>query len=191
MCRAVFEIPADINAQQQGKPLAAAASSLPVNHFVSTMLAASSPLGKSLADPNNLVCEICDENQASEYCKDCPQAFCATCKKLHLKTKATVAHQFISLDEAMKPGSGGSVPRITRCEKHPQLEINSYCRTDKRAICAECVVDSHVGHQVERLTNVVQGFKEEISQLVGKVPSFSFPSPPCDFLYLDVIWALK
>ena len=167
--------------------MTAAASSLPVNHFVSTMLAAASPSRKGLADPNNLMCEICDENQACEYCKDCPQAFCATCKKLHLKTKATDDHKFISLDEAMMLGSGGSVPRVTRCEKHPQQEINSYCRTDKRAICAECVVDSHVGHQVERLTNVVQGFKEEIFQLVGKVLYFSFfplplPPLPCDDL---------
>jgi len=119
-----------------------------------------------------VVCEICEENQASDYCKDCSQSFCATCKKPHLKARANVHHQFISLDEGMKLG-GGSVSRITRCDKHPHLEINAYCQTDKQAVCAECVVDSHVGHQVERLVNVVQGFKEEITQLVEKV-SFLF-----------------
>ena len=59
--------------------------------------------------------------------------------------------------------------RITRCEKHPQQEINTYCHTDKQAICLECAVDFHVGHQVERLANVVQGFKEEIVNLANKV----------------------
>ena len=166
MCRAVFEV----ELKQKGQ----AASSLLINHFVSTVLAAASPassLGKRHADPNNVVCEGCEENQATEYCKDCSMAFCGTCKKPHLKPKATAHHQFISLDEGMKPGS--SVSRITRCEKHPQYEINSYCQTDKQAICAECVVDSHVGHQVERLVNVVQGFKQEISELVDKVCSLS------------------
>jgi len=66
------------------------------------------------------------------------------------------------------------VLRITRCEKHPHLEINTYCHTDKQAICAECVVDLHGGHKIERLASVVLGFKQEISQLVDKVCSFLF-----------------
>jgi len=156
---------------------AATSSPLPVNHFASTVLTAggASPVGQGYADPNNVICEGCEENQAIEYCKDCAMAFCATCKKPHLRARATAHHLFISLDEAMTPGggggsgSGGGVSRITRCEKHPHLEINTYCRTDKQAICAECAIDSHVGHQVERLANVVQGFREEISSLVNKV----------------------
>ena len=154
MCRAAF---------------AATSSPLPVNHFASTVLTAAgaSPVGQGYADPNNVICEGCEENQAIEYCKDCAMAFCATCKKIHLKPKAIAHHQFILLDEAMTPG--GAVPRVTRCEKHPHLEINTYCHTDKQAICAECAIDSHVGHQVERLANVVQGFREEIANLVSKV----------------------
>ena len=84
-------------------------------------------------------------------------------------------HQFISLDEAMKPeGAGGgsvSVLRTTSCEKHPQYEINTYCHTDKLAICAEYAIDSHIGHAVERLASVVQGFKQEISKIADKVCS--------------------
>ena len=148
------------------------------------MLAAASPassLGKRHADPNNVVCEGCEENQATEYCKDCSMSFCASCKKPHLKPKATAHHQFILLDEGMKPGDGGSVSRVTRCEKHPQYEINTYCHTDMQAICAECVVDSHVGHEVKRLANVVQGFKEEILQLTDKVCS-------CSLFFLGVLF---
>ena len=80
----------------------------------------------------------------------------------------------IHLNEAMKPGSGsgsGTALRITRCEKHPHQEINTYCHTDKLAICAECAIDHHKGHEVDRLTSVVQGFREEILQLVDKVCS--------------------
>ena len=167
-----------------------AASSLPVNHFASTVLTAasssSSPsftvsVGKRFADPNHVVCEGCEENEATEYCKECSMAFCASCKKPHLKPKATAHHQFISLDEAMKPESGGgSVLRITRCEKHPHQEINTYCHTDKLAICAECILD-HKGHDIDRLSSVVHGFKQEISQLVDKVWTFLFfSSTPSD-----------
>ena len=147
MCRAVFEIDA---------------FSLPINHCASSsvLAAAASPSSFSFsssslshADLNNVVCEICE--------------------RLHLKAKVSAHHRFISLDEFMADGGGGFVSRITRCEKHPHLEINTYCHTDKQAICAECVIDSHIGHKVERLTNVVQRFKQEISQLVDKVCFYS------------------
>ena len=72
----------------------------------------------------------------------------------------------------MKLGGGGSVMRIAHCEKHPHLEINSYCHTDKQAICTECILDFHKEHKIDRLPNVAQGFKEEITQLVDKVVLF-------------------
>ena len=178
MCRAVFEITTGIEEERLKGQGTTAASSLPINHFASTVLADASPSSSlSHADPNNVVCESCDENQATEYCKDCPMALCSTCKRAHLKPKFFPHHQFISLDEGMKLGDGGSVTRVTRCEKHPQYEVNTYCQTDKQAICAECAIDFHVGHKVERLVNVVQGFKEEITQPVDKVCSYSlFPN---------------
>ena len=86
--------------------------------------------------------------------------------KGHKRLRTATGHEFVSVDQALK---GKMKTSVMHCEKHPHLEINSYCHADKLAICTECVVDSHVGHQVERLTNVVQGFKEEISQLVHKV----------------------
>ena len=129
------------------------------------------------------MCEICEENQAIEYCKDCCQPFCDACKKLHTKARGTGRHQFISLDEVMKLGGGGSVMRIAHCEKHPHLEINTYCHTDKQAICTECILDFHKRHEVERLVNLVKGFKEEITQLVDKVCSCSLLSGS-SFLFL-------
>ena len=168
MCRAVFGVEEE-KENGQGKT---AASSLPINHFASTVLAAASPSSSSShADSNNVVCEGCDENQATEYCKECSMTFCAICKRAHLKPKAFPHHQFILLDEEMKPGGGGAVSRVTRCDKHPQQEINTYCQTDKQAICSECAIDFHQEHKIERLVKVVQGFKDEITQLVYKVCS--------------------
>jgi len=77
----------------------------------------------------------------------------------------------VSVEKALK---GKMKTSVVHCEKHPHLEINSYCHTDKLAICAECAIDFHQEHKVERLVNVVQGFKEEISQLVEKVCFFFF-----------------
>ena len=120
-------------------------------------------------DPNEIKCEICEadeEEDATSFCVPCAMYFCDGCQRAHKKPRTTAGHEFVSVDKALKEKMKTSV---VHCEKHPHLEINTYCHTDKLAICAECVVDSHVGHQVGRLTSVVQGFKEEISQLVDKV----------------------
>ena len=119
MCRVVFEIstPAkdhDTDEKPQSKDLTMTASSLPVNHFSSIVLnptTAAMPsliVGKGFADPNHVICECCEDNQATEYCNDCSTAFCGNCKKAHLKPKTMAHHQFITLDEAMKPESDGS-----------------------------------------------------------------------------------
>ena len=71
----------------------------------------------------------------------------------------TAMHEFVSVDKAL------------------QEKMKTYCHTDKQAICPDCAVDHHEGHEIDRITKVAQGFKEEISSQTDKVPflSFSFP----------------
>ena len=153
---------------------------LPTNYFTAGVVSAS--IKKESVDPNNVICEICEKTQATEFCQDCAMNFCADCKKGHLKPRATARHQFITIDEALKGGSSSSAPRILHCQKHPQYEVNSYCKTDQTAICAECVVDAHIGHDVSRLVDFSKGFKDTLSTLVNKVRLFStsfFPFNIC------------
>jgi len=85
-------------------------------------------------------------------------------------------HQYITIDEALQGGSSSSAPRIHHCQRHPQFEVNSYCKTDQTAVCAECAIDLHKGHDVDRLVNISKGFKNAVSTLVNKVrcPKSSF-----------------
>ena len=52
---------------------------------------------------------------------------------------------------------------------HPHQEVNSYCKTDQTAVCPQCVVDSHKGHDFHALSTLSEGFKDSISTLVSKV----------------------
>ena len=92
----------------------------------------------------------------------------------------SAGHEFVSVDKALK---GKMKASVVYCKDHPHLEINTYCHTDKQAICLECHFDFHKGHEVDRLINVVQGFKEEISVLANKVSSFFFPSSPSSIIF--------
>ena len=140
-----------------------------MNYFTASVVAASTK--SASINPNDVKCELCEENQATDYCKDCSVYFCGACKKPHLKLKVTAHHQFISIDEALKGGSS-TVPRVVHCQKHPHLEVNSYCKTDQTAVCPQCAIDYHNGHDVDLLNNISQGFKDTISTLVNKVCFF-------------------
>jgi len=140
---------------------------LPTNYFTASAVSAANASAK--IDPNNVVCEGCDENQATVKCKQCDQFFCETCQKMHQKQKVSAHHQYISIDEALKGGSASSAPRILHCQKHPHLEVNSYCKTDQTAVCPQCAVDFHSGHNVGNLLNISKGFTDTISTLVNKV----------------------
>jgi len=111
---------------------------------------------------------MCDD-EATVKCKQCDQFLCDTCQKIHLKIKGMASHQFVTIDEALQGGSASSAPRILHCQKHPHLEVNSYCKTDQTAICPQCALDSHKGHDVDPMSALSQGFKDTISTLVNKV----------------------
>jgi len=143
------------------------AEDLPINYFTAGVVSSANASAK--IDPNNVRCELCEENEATVKCKQCDQFHCDACKKTHLKTKGMTNHQYIAIDEALQGGSASSAPRILNCQKHPQYEVNSYCKTDQNAVCPQCVVDSHMGHDVGNLTALSQGFKDSISTLVNKV----------------------
>jgi len=153
---------------------------LPTNYFTAGVVNAS--IKKESMDLNNIRCELCEENGATFKCKQCDQFQCDSCQRIHLRTKATSQHQFITIDEALKGGSASSAPRILHCQKHPQYEVNSYCKTDQTAVCPQCAVDFHRGHDVDLFINISKGFKDTISTLMSKVrfPFFLFFlfSPP-------------
>ena len=143
------------------------AEDLPTNYFTAGVVTAANASAK--IDPNNVRCELCEENEATVKCSNCTQFHCDACKKAHLKTKGMTNHQHISVDEALKEGSASSAPRILHCQKHPHQEVNSYCKTDQTAVCPQCALDSHKGHDVDPLSTLSQGFKDTISTLVNKV----------------------
>ena len=105
---------------------------LPANYFTAGAVSAAN--ASANIDPNNVRCELCDENEATAKCKQCDQFLCDFCKKSHLRAKATAHHQHISIDDALKGGSTSSTPRILHCQKHPHQEVNSYCKTDLTAV---------------------------------------------------------
>ena len=146
---------------------------LPTNYFTAGMVTAANT--SAMIDPNKVRCELCEETAATFKCSNCNQFQCDACKKIHLKAKSSSHHQFVTV-RALKGGSASSAPRILHCQKHPHQEVNSYCKTDQTAVCPQCVVEFHQGHEFTLLSTLSKGFKDIISTLVTKVRfPFFFP----------------
>jgi len=140
---------------------------LPTNYFTAGVVTAANT--SAMIDPNKVKCELCEETAATVKCTHCHQFQCDSCRRIHLKAKVSAHHQFVTVRDALKGGSPSSAPRILHCQMHPHQEVISYCKTDQTAVCPQCVVDAHIGHDVGRLVNISQGFKDTISTLLHKV----------------------
>jgi len=46
------------------------------------------------------------------------------------------------------------VKRISRCQKHVGMEIDTYCKTCNDAVCAMCAVEKHPKHDFCLLSQV-------------------------------------
>jgi len=72
-------------------------------------------------DPNNVKCELCDENEATVKCKQCDQFQCDSCQKMHQKQKVSAHHQYISIDEALQGGRVIIYPQDSSLPEAPSI----------------------------------------------------------------------
>ena len=133
--------------------------SLGAGVFISSI---SKSITHTVKDANKVKCEGCDDGEdASMRCIECGQNLGARCVLSHGKLRMSAAHQLIPIHEALK--GKAEVMRIPRCQKHPALEINTYCKTCHDSVCPQCGVETHSGHIFQPLGEVVGYLEKEIA----------------------------
>ena len=116
----------------------------------------------TVKDVNKVKCEGCDEEEAATmHCVDCGQNFGAACVLSHRKMKMSSSHQLVPLHDALK----GKVEtkRIPWCKKHATLEINTYCKTCKEAVCPKCGIADHRKHDLFPLDEIAAELQDEVA----------------------------
>jgi len=136
----------------------------------------------TVKDVNKVKCEGCDET-ATMHCVDCGQNFGDSCISVHRKMKMSASHQLIPLHDALKGKL--EVKRIPRCKKHATLDIDTFCKTCKEAVCPKCITEKHSGHlfsppeematelqdEIAGFTIVVKGKEEEAKKAARALDS--------------------
>ena len=112
-------------------------------------------------------CEMCSEDKAEAFCRQCAKFICADCVKSHKKMKGAFSgHKVSTLDELREGGAQDIVPQeptFKSCEVHEQL-MNVYCYDCKSLICRDCTITAHRDHRYEFVKVAAPEIKEKLIQ---------------------------
>ena len=112
-------------------------------------------------------CEMCSEDKAEAFCRQCTKFICADCVKSHKKMKAAFSgHKVSTLDELREGRAQDIVPQeptFKSCEVHEQ-PMNMYCYDCKSLICLHCTVTAHRDHRYEFVKVSAPEIKEKLIQ---------------------------
>ena len=91
-------------------------------------------------------CELCSEDKAEAFCRQCAQFICEKCIETHQRMKKSFpGHRIVTFEELKE----GGVKEITSqeyplqtCRKHEEL-IKMYCFDCNCLICCDCTIMDH------------------------------------------------
>ena len=112
-------------------------------------------------------CEMCSEDKAEAFCRQCAKFMCADCAKSHLKMKkAYPCHKVSTLEELREGGAEeilATEPSFQTCKIHKQ-PMNVYCYDCESLVCRDCTMKDHLGHNYEFVIVAAPQIKQKLVQ---------------------------
>ena len=112
-------------------------------------------------------CEMCSEDKAEAFCRQCAKFICAFCVKSHSRIKkAFPGHKVSTLDQLREGGAEDIVikePSFKSCDVHKQ-PMNVYCFDCKSLICRDCTITAHRDHRYEFVIVAAPQIKQKLLQ---------------------------
>ena len=113
-------------------------------------------------------CELCSEDKAEAFCRQCAKFMCADCAKYHLKMKKVYpGHKVSTLEELREGGAEDIViiqePSFQSCDIHKQ-PMSVYCFDCKSLICRDCTITAHRDHRYEFVIVAAPQIKQKLLQ---------------------------
>ena len=143
------------------KGVASLPPSFVINNFIEVY-----GLMKKVSDHQHASCDVCDDNNADRYCKQCAKFLCPQCLHHHNNWKPHTSHQIISLDEV-----ASSVYLLPQAKPDPTMictdhnePLKVFCNTCQQLICRDCTVKKHKDHDYDLVTDTYKQHKDAIVQ---------------------------
>ncbi|XP_031356580.1 E3 ubiquitin-protein ligase TRIM71 isoform X2 [Photinus pyralis] len=127
------------------------------------------------------VCSSCEEGtSASSRCRDCSELLCDPCVRAHQRVRITKDHRIVkfardvnnipdslssvgSSQASNSPSSTGIGATINFCDL--QHEARLYCETCLLAVCTECTLIEHNGHQLVYIQDAIDAARANTIKL--------------------------
>ena len=142
-------------------------SQLPINLRLSHL--AKTVTYEKQAEGRNVKCEACDESpkDATTFCCNCCEFYCAKCKKDHQKFLKHEEHELIDIAKFEKGEFKVHSPP-PKCPLHKEKQI-IFCDDCGTLICLYCAQTKHQEHKKSSIDDVAATKKQQLHQLTDGV----------------------
>ena len=140
---------------------------LPINLRLSHL--AKTATYEKQAEGGNVKCEACDESpkDATTFCCNCCEFYCAKCKKDHQKFLKNEEHELINLSKFEKGEFKVHSPP-PKCPIHKEKQI-IFCDDCETLICLYCAQTKHSKHDKSSIEDTSTKEKAQLRQLTDGV----------------------
>ncbi|XP_077990018.1 uncharacterized protein LOC144444469 [Glandiceps talaboti] len=120
-------------------------------------------------------CDTCTSRAAKKRCVECEQYMCGRCNNVHSKGKLTKLHNVMALEdfESEKRTNPMIEKSHAYCEKHPDTQVELYCKTCEIIMCLKCALSQHPNpkHRYISLEDAACEVKERFQKQIEKLNS--------------------
>ncbi|KAF2884307.1 hypothetical protein ILUMI_21869 [Ignelater luminosus] len=145
-----------------------------VDSFISDLL-------QAVTNDDVPMCSSCEEGtSASSRCRDCSEMLCDPCVRAHQRVRITKDHRIVrftkdvnnipdslgsvgSSQASNSPCSSGVGASSNFCDLNHEPRL--YCETCSSAVCTECTLIDHNGHQLMYIQDAVEAAKANAAKL--------------------------
>jgi len=154
-CRAVCTVPV---------------AKLQINYALMTVVEAE----RVWTGQTKLLCQVCEEDEATDHCQECSLLLCAVCSVRNRKTKLQVCkHNTLQTIDEFKQRKQALPTQKRLCKKHSDSDaeqvLNLYCETCQIPICYHGTLDDHKTHDHRLLKDVAHKHQAELCMEADKV----------------------
>ena len=103
-------------------------------------------------------CEVCIAAPGLHYCSQCQQLFCGNCKTMHLRTKSSNNHSFLSATNL-------NIDVKIYCDEHSE-SLRFQCLQCSTPVCDVCIVNKHNKHELVQIRDSVASLQSEVSKII-------------------------
>ena len=112
-------------------------------------------------------CEICFEDKATAFCRQCAKFICADCVKSHKRMKMIFPDHKITTLEGLKEGGAKEIvtpePTFQTCKMHEE-KMKLFCFDCGCLICRDCTIKDHRDHNYQFVKKAAPEIKKKLSQ---------------------------